>query len=166
MRWADVDIPGRVIHVRRGWDDDEGEQAGKSQAADRRVPILAVFSPLLAEHKLATGRDGEDLVFGREPREPFIPSTVRRRAIDAWKRAKLTSTSLHEARHTFASMMIASGANPKVIQAVMGHATIEMTFDIYGHLMPGGLEEAAAAADAYITAARARRALRPQAAGA
>jgi len=41
-----------------------------------------------------------------------------------------------------------------VIQSVMGHATIQMTFDRYGHLMPGGLDEAAAAANAYLTTAR------------
>jgi integrase len=40
-----------------------------------------------------------------------------------------------------------------VIQKVIGHATIQMTFDQYGHLMPGGLEEAAAAANAYLARA-------------
>jgi len=50
-------------------------------------------------------------------------------------------------------MLIASGANAKVIQSVMGHATIQMTFDRYGHLMPGGLDEAAAVANAYLTSA-------------
>jgi integrase len=41
--------------------------------------------------------------------------------------------------------VIASGAPPTIIQKLMGHATIQMTFDQYGHLMPGGLEEAAEA---------------------
>lgn len=47
-------------------------------------------------------------------------------------------------------MLIASGANAKVIQVVMGHTTIQMTFDRYGNLMPGGLDEVAAAANAYL----------------
>jgi integrase len=67
----------------------------------------------------------------------------------------LEPIGLHEARHTCASVLIASGANPKVIQKVMGHATIGMTFDQYGHLMPGGLDEAAAAANAYLARAAA-----------
>jgi integrase len=50
---------------------------------------------------------------------------------------------------------ILSGEPSKVIQKVMGHARIQMTFDRYGHLMPGGLEEAAAAADAYLERAAA-----------
>src|SRR4051812_43421262 len=81
----------------------------------------------------------------------WIPSTVRNRALAAWKPANdrgdgespLQPIGLQEARHTCASVLIASGANPKVIQKVMGHATIGMTCDQYGHLMPGGLEEAA-----------------------
>lgn len=172
LRWSDVHLPGRRIAVERGWDDEEGEQGGKSEAARRVVPILAVLAPVLAAHKLRTGRDGDALVFGATATEPFDPSTVRRRALAAWDAANvrtrerfgddvaaarlLRPIGLHESRHTCASLLIAAGANAKIIQAVMGHATIAMTFDTYGHLMPGGLEEAAAAADAYVEEALAR----------
>jgi integrase len=97
-------------------------------------------------------------------------TTVRTRALSAWHQHNarqapqareagrdvdaaepLQPIGLHEARHTCASTFIAAGANAKVIQTVMGHATIQMTFDRYGHLMPGGLEEPAAAADAYLS---------------
>jgi len=78
-------------------------------------------------------------------------ATVRRHAIDAWDAAGLDSIALHEARHTCASVLIASGANPKVIQRIMGHATIAMTFDQYGHLLPDGVDTAAAAANAYLS---------------
>jgi integrase len=47
-------------------------------------------------------------------------------------------------------LTVAAGTNAKALSAMMGHATITMTFDTYGHLMPGGLDEAAAAANAYI----------------
>jgi integrase len=164
-------MPGRRIRVERGWDDDEGEQDGKSEAARRTVPVLDVLYRELAAQKLRTGRDGDALVFGVEPGVPFDPSTVRRRALAAWgwrdavnpkpggrrtvrvkaRENALEPIGLHEARHTFASLMIAAGANAKVIQTVMGHATIQMTFDTYGHLMPGGLDEAAAAANAYLS---------------
>jgi integrase len=114
------------------------------------VPILNVLARELAAHKLRTGRDADALVFGAEHDVPFDPSTVRRRALAAWQHAELEPIGLHESRHTCASLLIASGANAKVIQSVMGHATIGMTFDVYGHLMPGGLDEAAAAANAYL----------------
>ena len=46
--------------------------------------------------------------------------------------------------------MIAAGVNAKALTVIMGHATITMTFDRYGHLMPGGEEEAALRVNAYL----------------
>jgi integrase len=57
---------------------------------------------------------------------------------------------LHEARHTFASLMIAAGVNAKALSVFVGHSSIQVTFDLYGHLMPGGEAEAAALLDAYL----------------
>lgn len=158
LRWGDVDLASRVIHVRRGWDDVEGEQAVKSDAGERDVPILEPLRPALAAHRLRTSGAANGLVFGLSDERAFYPSTVRNRALAAWKAAnedrepddRLEPIGLHEARHTCASVLIAAGCNAKVIQKVMGHATITMTFDQYGHLLPGGLEEAAARANAYL----------------
>jgi integrase len=172
LRWSDVDLKAKVIHVRRGWDDKEGEQDGKSDAAERDVPILDLLAAELTAHILRSGRRGDGLVFGLTAEQPFYPATVRRHALAAWEAANERQTAeakrrglvppaplapigLHEARHTCASMFIASGANPKVIQKVMGHASIAMTFDHYGHLFPGGLDEAAEAANAYLARASA-----------
>ena len=158
-----------MIRVDRGWDAVEGEQEGKSAAARRRVPILDPLARELAAHKLRARGDGGELVFGRAASEPFIPSTVRARALKAWeaenkRRVKaardagedpervqlLDPIMLHEARHTCASLLIAAGVNAKALSTIMGHATIAMTFDTYGHLMPGGLDEAARATNAYL----------------
>jgi integrase len=68
---------------------------------------------------------------------------------------KLTPLTLHEARHTFASLMIAAGVNAKALSTYMGHASITITLDRYGHLMPGNEDEAAAMLDAYLAAATA-----------
>jgi integrase len=64
-------------------------------------------------------------------------------------RAGLEPIGLHECRHTFASLLIAAGVNAKAITAY-GHASIQTTFDLYGHLMPGSEEEAVALIDAYL----------------
>jgi hypothetical protein len=61
---------------------------------------------------------------------------------------------LHEARHTFASLMIAAGVNAKALSEFMGHATIVVTLDLYSHLMPGSHDEAAALLDRYLQQAR------------
>jgi len=150
LRCSDVDLHGRVIHVQRGWDQIEGEQEGKSAAANRRVPILDPLARELVDHLMRTGRRGDDLVFGATAAKPFSRESVRRRSLAAWEAAGLTPLTLHEARHTCASVMIAAGVNAKALSAIMRHATIAMTFDTYGHLMPGGLDEAAAAANAYL----------------
>ncbi|OLT25900.1 integrase [Nocardiopsis sp. CNR-923] len=54
----------------------------------------------------------------------------------------------HKLRHTAASLAIAAGADVKVVQAMLGHATATMTLDRYGHLFPDRLDEVAEAMDA------------------
>ncbi|MGH9119666.1 MAG: tyrosine-type recombinase/integrase [Acidimicrobiales bacterium] len=46
----------------------------------------------------------------------------------------------HELRHTCAALLIAEGADPKAIQAQLRHSSIQITFDVYGHLFPGHLD--------------------------
>jgi integrase len=180
LRWGDVDLPARVIHVSRGWDAIEREQSVKSAAGNRRVPILEPLAGELAAHKLRTEGSSDALVFGRTAAEPFNPETVRRNALVAWGWQEVPNNeadgprtilakarddaqqpiTLHEARHTCASLLIAAGVNAKALSVIMGHATIAMTFDVYGKLMPGGLDEAAAAANAYLAGDGRRPALR------
>ena len=64
--------------------------------------------------------------------------------------------SFHEARHTFASLLIDAGANPKAIQEFMGHASISITFDVYGKLMPGSRDEVRERMDAYLASCATR----------
>lgn len=109
-------------------------------------------------------------MFGTTAEQTFDPSTVRRRALAAWgwrqgpnphrggprtallktREGALEPIGLHESRHTFASLMIASGVNAKALSKIMGHASISITFDVYGHLMPGGEDEARGHVDAYL----------------
>ena len=179
LRWSDVDIAGRVIRVERGWDALEGAQDAKSAAGKRRVPVLEPLVGELVAHKARTGRDGDALVFGPTGVRPFSPETVRRHSLVAWGWREVPNTqaerprmvwvkarddaaesiTLHEARHTCASILIAAGVNAKALSVIMGHSTIAMTFDTYGHLMPGGLDEAAAVTNAYLAAAAGRPAL-------
>jgi integrase len=172
LRVEDVDLGAGVIHVRRSWDVVEGEQEVKSAAGNRRVPISAILRDYLDEHLL--GLDWQEgLVFGATATSPFKLTATATRAVKAWdtdnkrriERAKddervelLAPITLHECRHTFASLMIAAGVNAKALSTYMGHSTITITLDRYGHLMPGNEAEAAGLLDAYLeradTAAR------------
>ena len=68
----------------------------------------------------------------------------------------LDPITLHECRHTFASLMIAADVNAKALSAYMGHASVTITLDRYGHLMPGNEDEAAGLLDAYLARADTR----------
>jgi integrase len=154
LRFEDVDLKDGVITVRRSWDVKEGETTPKSKAGERTVPIPAVLREYIAAHTLRTGwSDG--LVFGRSPTRPFNYRTSVLLAARVWKQEGLTTITPHEARHTFASLMIAAGVNAKSLSTYMGHSSITLTLDRYGHLMPGNEGEAAALLDAYLAKAAA-----------
>jgi integrase len=143
----DVEFERGVIRVERSYDPKGGVYvAPKTRAGRRTVPIASVLRGLLIEHRLATGRR-EGLVFGATVGQPFTPSNATRRASTAWRAANearrvlelepLQPISLHECRHTFASLMIAAGVNAKALSSYMGHASVTITYDRYGHLMRG-----------------------------
>ncbi len=147
LRWEDVDLAAGVIDVVRSWNMVEGPIAPKSAKGRRKVPLASGLRALLVEHRLRTG--GQGMVFGTRS-SPFHPDVIRHRARTAWQDAKLTPITLHECRHTFASLMIAAGVNAKALPTYMGHANIAITLDRYGHLMPGNEAEAAGLLDAYL----------------
>jgi integrase len=153
MKWSDIDLSAGVIRVERALDQKGAMIRPKSAAGVRTVPIPKALRSLLAAHRLQ--RVGEGFVFGSTLTTPFTPSAVLRRCRLRWSKIEalkpLADFGLHEARHTFASLMIDAGVNAKALTEYMGHSSITITFDRYGHLMPGNHEQAAALLDAYLT---------------
>ncbi|MEK6271393.1 MAG: site-specific integrase [Actinomycetota bacterium] len=154
LRCCDVDLGASRLHVERSWDQMEGPIDPKSESSRRTVPLLAILRDYLDEHLLRARREGDELVFGRTATLPFAPMAVGKRAKRVWKEAGLEPITLHECRHTFASLLIDSGTNPKAVQQFMGHSKIQTTFDTYGHLFPGSHDEVRERMDAYLEAAR------------
>lgn len=157
LRREDVDLASGVIHVRRGWDMLEGEVEPKSRKGKRKVPIPAV----LRDHLDALALTATDGLFGT----PHWIAKTNERARNRWEAADLPVLTLHEARHTYASLMIHAGVNAKALSTFMGHANIGVTLDLYGHLLPGSEDEAATLLDQYLartvaqTVAQAKEAL-------
>ncbi len=83
----------------------------------------------------------------------FGTGPLVRRSTEQWEAAGLEPVGLHDCRHSFASFAIAAGVNAKALQTYMGHSSIDVTFDRYGHLMPGSEAEAASRLDAYLSGA-------------
>jgi integrase len=150
LRWQDVDLPAGVIRVERAWDPQARVFVGpKSRAGTRTVPVPSVLREHLAAQRLRTGR-AHGLAFSNDPETPLNYRQIPRRALAAWKQAGLEPIGLHEARHTFASLMIHAGVNAKALSSFMGHSSVTITYDRYGHLMPGAEEEAATLLDGYL----------------
>ena len=74
----------------------------------------------------------------------------RSRARQAWQRAGLEPVGLHDCRHSYAAFMIAAGVNPKALCRYMGHSSITVRLDRYGHLLPGNEHQAAQLLDSYL----------------
>ncbi|MGH2964753.1 MAG: tyrosine-type recombinase/integrase, partial [Solirubrobacterales bacterium] len=150
LRWSDVDFERGLIHVEQGWDDREGPIEPKSRAGRRRVPLAKPLRSLLAVHKLRGGGSEEALLFGVGREKASDTLKLARRARPIWRRAGLNPIGLHECRHTYAALMIAAGVNAKALSSYMGHSSITVTLDRYGHLMPGHEDEAAAMLESYL----------------
>lgn len=152
LRWSAVDFVAGTVAVRESWDPKAGSIDPKTRTSMRSVPMPDRLRELLLDRRLeAPNAPGSALAFGRDDAEPFHAATLYRRADSAWGAAGLGERlRLHQARHTYASFMIAAGVNAKALAQYMGHSSIKLTFDLYGHLMPGSEREAAQLLDAYL----------------
>lgn len=157
LRWQDVDFESGVLNVGNTLQVLKGEDGKgrltmrppKSAAGRRRVPLtrgtleaLKAQSAAQADH-IASYADyrHSDLVVCREDGSPWHPSSFSADWIKAREAAGL-SLRFHDLRHTHASLLVSSGANSKVVQERLGHASAAFTMNVYAHLLPGVQEEA------------------------
>jgi integrase len=150
LRLMDLDLEAGLIRVERSFDQRAGPIEPKSRAGRRRVPVCAPLCGYLAAHGVVEARAPEALAFGRTDDLPFAPGPLRRRARACWERAGVAPLTLHECRHTYAAYMIAAGVSAKALSSYMGHSSITVTLDRYGHLLPGAEAEAAGLLGAYL----------------
>jgi len=155
LQWDDIDLHTNLIHVHRNWDRQQGFVAPKSHSGTRRVPITLTLRRDLTRHRLQQGTGGQGFVFPstRNPNKPFNPSSLNLHTKKAWDKAALTPIGLHECRHSYAAYMIAAGINSKALSTYMGHSSITITLDRYGHLLPGNETQAAHLLDTWLTTA-------------
>jgi integrase len=122
----------------------------------RTVPLPAFLVERLARHLERVPNDPEALVFttqrGRPLRNPNWRIKVWLPALEA---AGLEHRRIHDLRHTCASLLVEQGHSPKSIQEHLGHSSITVTLDIYGHLYPEERERIAAGLEATYQKAKA-----------
>jgi integrase len=152
LRWRAVDFAAGTIRVEESWDPKAGPIEPKTRTSRRATPMPDTLRELLQNHQELRGNPaGDELVFGLESGGPFNSAALYHRADAAWREAGLDGRlRLHQARHSYASYLIAAGANPKAISTFMGHSSINLTYDLYGHLMPGTEVEVASLLGSYL----------------
>ena len=100
----------------------------------RTVPVPAALDGYVRERVAATAAGG--YLFPSPTGGVWTNTNFRARSrwMDATQVAGVEGTTIHDLRHTAASLLIAAGADVKAVQVILGHSTATMTMDLYGHL--------------------------------
>jgi integrase len=143
LTWDDVDLDREILTVRQRADRWNAIGSPKSDAGKRDVPLAPMVVSALKEWKLACPKGEARLVFpngrGNVESLPNIHRSVLgplQFAAGITTDKKAPKYGMHAFRHAAASLFIEQNFPPKKLQALMGHSTIQMTFDTYGHLFP------------------------------
>jgi integrase len=147
LRVGRVDLGRRVVDVVETIGEANGRLvSGPTKTHERRtVPLPRFLAKDLESQLEPRSSDPDALVFTAPEGGPVRHNNFYRRHFrPAVRRAGLPSaTRFHDLRHTCAAMLIANGAHPKAIAELLGHSTITVTLDRYGHLFPGLAEKLA-----------------------
>jgi integrase len=145
LTWANVDLKDGMLHVRQRADLLGGIDKPKSKAGMRSIPLSGMLLNTLKSWRLNCPISQLDLVLPTADgtvwnhmhllRELFWPVLIRAGLGIERKRERAAKYGLHALRHAAAALWIAQGFNAKRIQTLMGHASIAMTYDVYGYLL-------------------------------
>jgi integrase len=160
LRWADVDLKRGELHVRQRADRFNVIGRPKSEAGERTVPVPPNLIGTLRAWKLACPKGELGLAFPTGAGAPESLSNILQRGLQpaviaaglVTKKGEAKYTGLHALRHFYASWCINRSVDDglelplKLVQARMGHSSIQITADRYGHLFPRGDDGAELAA--------------------
>jgi integrase len=143
LPWSAIDFDKRTIAVRQRADEWGTIGMPKSSAGQREIPMSPTVLNTLRKWKPPCPKGELDLVFPNTVGKVQSLSNIAQRG---WhplqKKAGMVAANgeplfnFHTLRHFFASWAIERGFTPKRLQALLGHSSIQMTFDRYGHLFP------------------------------
>jgi integrase len=155
LKWQDVDFATGILYVRRVLNRMPtvlGDRAGLLVESEpktrhsRRSIILAGFAfDALRRHKArqeewrqAAGDSWEDsgYVFTTPLGRYIHPNSLNNQFKALLEKAGLPDIRFHDLRHSVASLLLARGVHPKVVQEILGHSQISITMDVYSHVLP------------------------------
>ena len=156
LQWSDVDFGNGTLFVHRtvarvtGRGLVVGEP--KSKSGRRRIVLPLVAVDALKEHrvrqqemKLAAGSDWQDgdIVFCRKNGTFFEPNTMGEKLDRLLVQAGFPHMRFHDLRHSAATILLAAGVHPKIVQERLGHSSVAITLDVYSHVLPSMQQETA-----------------------
>lgn len=143
LDWASVDLKRAVINVTQRADCSGQIGAPKSRAGNRAIPLPPRVVTVLKAWKLACPSSPGDLVFPGAKGKPIPYRMMVATLISPIQVAGGVTKgpdgcepkyTMHAFRHAAASLWIEQNLNAKRVQTLLGHSSIQMTFDTYGHL--------------------------------
>lgn len=154
LEWADIDFRGHFIFIRKSFKRGKISQTktGKRRRVDMSDQLEATLKGLLVRRKKEALKRGKgepfSFLFHEKGGAPLSQNTVRNVFKALLGKAGMRSARIHDMRHTFASLLLSDGESPVYVKEQLGHASIQMTVDIYGHLIPSSNREAVNRLDA------------------
>jgi integrase len=149
LQWGDIDFNGRFILIRRTYSKcHEGKtKTGKQRRVDMSKQLSDELRDLRNQRRLETLKNGwkevPPWVFLTAAGTPMDTDSWRKRVFEsALSKAGLRRIRVHDLRHTYASLLIQAGESLAYVRDQLGHHSIKVTVDIYGHLAPEGRKEA------------------------
>ncbi|SMX25288.1 tyrosine-type recombinase/integrase [Boseongicola aestuarii] len=148
LTWDAVDFDRNIVRVLQRADEFNEIGYPKSRAGIRDIPMAPIVSATLKAWIRKVPQSELNLVFPNSVGKVqnysniynriFKPMLVKNGIVDGNAKARF---GIHALRHAAASLFIEQGWNPKKVQTLLGHATIMMTMDVYGHLFENPEED-------------------------
>jgi len=142
LKWKDLDFENRLIEVRRSCRKSRitKPKNGKSRRVDMTLQLTDTLKALQTAQKrnaLEKGRPFGEWVFANNDGGMLTYKTFRKSLTECLKLAKLREIRIHDLRHTYATIRLLSGHNIGDVSYQLGHSSIKITYDTYGHWLPG-----------------------------
>ena len=144
LKWSDVDFENKVLKISRTANQIDGEWVigtPKSRSGKREIPLTNDAVCILEEAKCRIrpiniiSMQYHDIVFASKTGKPIDNSTYNASLRKICDKAGIPHISMHTLRHTFATRCIEAGMQPKTLQEILGHSKINVTMDVYVHVM-------------------------------
>ena len=163
LKWGDIDFNGRFITIQRNISRGRVEtpKSGKIRRIDMSRQLATVLQDLLQQRMAEAQEKGlkeiPEWVFVSEAGKMLDSCNWRKRVFNkVLQQEGLRKIHPHLLRHTYASLLIQAGVSLAYIRDQLGHHSIKVTVDIYGHMAPGGNKEAVDGLDDPVDANQAR----------